>query len=170
MLSLLPKDILVDCISRFLSPKDISRLTCTCKRFHSLFIFHPLLTKWKEPYKDINYCLYISAKKGFPDLVELFIKKGAINFNYGLYGASQGGHTHLIELFIQKGANNWNLGLEGASRGRHLHLVDFFIQKGANVWNGGLYGASLGGHLNLVKGGYAEFGQVCPNSYIPAEP
>ena len=95
--------------------------------------------------------LIIACGDGHPDLVKLFIEKGASNWNYGLHAACAGGHPDLAKFMIEKGANDWNGGLYHACRDEQLGLVKFMIEKGATNWDRGLSGACRGGHLELVK-------------------
>jgi hypothetical protein len=101
-------------------------------------------------YNDANRAMSLAAKKGYRDLVDFFIGKGANNWNWGMEGAAEGGHRDLVDFFIQRGANDRDGGMYSAANGGHRDLVSFFIQKGATDWDLGMYYAANGGHRDLV--------------------
>ena len=116
-------------------------------------------------YKDLTeYCVFKGANdwnwglrwtvngnsKNTIDLTNYFISKGADNLNKSMYFAARRGRQDLVECLISNGANMWDLGLEGSARGGHKDLIKYFEDKGANFWARGMEGAARGGHKDLV--------------------
>ena len=150
----LSKDlILYEIVKKHLQrdPLSIINLSKTNKRIRYVLKDQiEKINRWKSMTK-VNDGLYQASLKGYRDLVDLFIKKGANYWNWALEGACIGGHRNLVDLLIEKGANDWNRALRGACIGGYRDLVDLFIKKGANDWDWALRCARIGGHRDLIE-------------------
>lgn len=122
----------------------------------SLALYHATMQGHKNSAKlliehggDLATGLYTAAGKGWLDIVQLLLDKGA-NANpedaLPLTWAARGGHLEVVKLLVQHGANvngaNDPKGvipnrkgqpIVGASAGGHFAVVEFLIQKGADV-------------------------------------
>jgi len=100
----------------------------------------------KSPYTSGNTPLHLAAEKGYEDIAELLIDKGADVMALDLYRhtplhlAALFGHAEVAELLIAKGADlnareteTGSTPLHEAVFGRHKNVVELLIAKGADL-------------------------------------
>ena len=129
-------DVLRDCVARWLSPLDVSRLRAVNRWFRVVVADTAGISRGESKHEIMR----AAARQGHKDVVELMIGTDgnrATDWNWGLCGAARGGHREMVELMITKGATDWNWGLYWAARGGHREIVELMITKGATDWNGG---------------------------------
>ena len=106
-------DPILSLVVSFLPFCSICKLAQTCKRFKGIceqdIVFVKKRKIVKECFNDCNEGMICATYKGYRDLVDFFIEKGANNWNLGMCFAVRGGHRDLIEFFIEKGADYWDL-------------------------------------------------------------
>lgn len=91
-----------------------------------------------------------AAVKNHKDIIYFYVDKN-VRREWGLMMSSEKGYEDLVEIFIQRGAKNWNKALIHAAKGGHKNLVKFFISKGATDLDYAIFNAGMNKHYEIVR-------------------
>lgn len=104
-----------------------------------------------KKYSRTELCLLVSAKYGFINSVEFFVKKGARCFNEAMRWAARFGKSGIVEFCRKHGASDYDTAMVEAAAKGYIDIVLICKKYGGRDFNKAMAMAAEGGHIRIVK-------------------
>jgi ankyrin repeat protein len=173
----LPYDLLIDFANRYLENWDWVKLCLTSSILNRRLGKNPIFWKlrfrrelskitlsgsYRDAYldveseirgKDLNQILIIGAQRGYENLVQRMVARGATKTHLALEAAAGRGQLKIVKLLVPKICDisylNWAL-IEAVSSG-NMEIIKVLIERGANDFDRALLRATTTGKIEIVK-------------------
>ena len=119
---------------------SIKKTSLICKNIHNNIQILAMKNKIKsklsilQKYINPDACMEHSASRGYMDIVQLMIEKGAqlcMDWNLAMRNAARGGHINIVQLMIEYCGQRSiysNMAMKLAARGGHMNIFELLKQ------------------------------------------